>query len=122
LDCMNHSCSPNSVLEVGRLAFIALRDISRGDEITFFYPGSEMRLAQPFLCRCGDESCLGHVEGGLYLSEEQMEDAVSRGLCTEFMEWQFHTLLGSARWSALRNETSASPSAAAPGLVLARKP
>ena len=31
----------------------ALRPISEGDELTFFYPSTEWAMAEPFECGCG---------------------------------------------------------------------
>ncbi len=43
---VDHSCSPNALLDADKLDLMAIRDISVGDPITFFYPGSEVELSQ----------------------------------------------------------------------------
>lgn len=110
LDCVNHSCSPNSVFNINNLVFVALKNIYRGDEITFFYPGSEIKLVRPFLCQCAEENCLGYIIGGFYLSKEQIKYTLRNELCTEFMQRQFQSLMDSGRLNVLQQEALASPS------------
>tara|TARA_B100000287_G_scaffold59444_1_gene52158 strand:- start:441 stop:797 length:357 start_codon:yes stop_codon:yes gene_type:complete len=52
--CINHNCNPNTVvLYVNKsLQFIAISNISEGDEITFNYNTTETELAEPFRCNC----------------------------------------------------------------------
>jgi len=86
-------CSPNSLLDVDDLALVAIRDISAGHPITFFYPGSEVELSQAFECHCGSKDCLRHINGGFYLTRAQMRWALDAGYCTSFMRRQFERLL-----------------------------
>lgn len=95
LDYVDHSCAPNSVFVIDDLAFVALRPIAVDEPVTFFYPGSEVELAQDFLCSCGSPDCLGHLKGAFYLTRKQMRWAVDNGYCTSFMKEQFHRLLES---------------------------
>ena len=94
LNFVDHSCSPNSLLDVVSLALMAIRDISIGDPIAFFYPGSEVELSQEFDCHCGSDECLRHINGGFYLTHDQMRWAMAKGYCTTFMRRQFERLLG----------------------------
>jgi hypothetical protein len=94
LDYVDHSCEPNSVFDVDRLAMVALRRIEKGEAITFFYPGAEVELAMDFDCQCGSPDCIGHLKGGFYLTARQMRRALDRGYCTRFMQEQFRRLLG----------------------------
>ena len=91
---VDHSCSPNGLLDVDNLALVAIRDISVDDPVTFFYPGSEVELSQPFECHCGSSDCLRHINGGFYLNLEQMRWSLDKGYCTTFMRDQFERLLG----------------------------
>lgn len=52
---MNHSCDPNVAIDAAKMAFIALKDVSPGDELTFFYPSTEWDMSQPFRCWCGSK-------------------------------------------------------------------
>jgi uncharacterized protein len=57
----NHSCAPNaeSVNVKGRIWLRALRDVARGEEITYDY-GYSFREA-PAACRCGAPDCAGVI-------------------------------------------------------------
>lgn len=50
---MNHSCTPSVRLDCKSRCLIALRHLSPGDEVTFFYPSTEWSMAKPFECWCG---------------------------------------------------------------------
>ncbi|KAI7901216.1 uncharacterized protein BX663DRAFT_531986 [Cokeromyces recurvatus] len=60
---LNHSCDPNTFLDVSQLELIALRDVHIGDELLFFYPSTEWDMAQAFDCWCGSSKCIGKVRG-----------------------------------------------------------
>ncbi len=94
LNFVDHSCDPNSRIEIKPCALIAIRDIVEKESVTIFYPGSEVELAESFDCNCGSPHCLGEIRGGFYLTHEQMKSALSRGYCTSFMQDQFRRLLG----------------------------
>ncbi len=93
LDYVDHSCEPNSVFDIDKLAMVSLRKIERSEPITFFYPGAEVELAMGFDCQCGSHECIGHLKGGFYLTAPQMRRALDRGYCTRFMQQQFRRLL-----------------------------
>jgi len=65
---LNHSCQPNTLIDVARLEVIALRDIQAGEELTFFYPSTEWEMDRPFICLCGAPQCVRLVAGAKYLS------------------------------------------------------
>ncbi len=69
---MNHSCEPNTIVR-GR-EFIALRDIERGEAITFNYNTSEYDMAEPFACQCGSARCEGTIRGFRHLSTRQQSE------------------------------------------------
>jgi hypothetical protein len=70
---LNHSCNPNLVLDTTNMLIIAARDISIGDELTFFYPSTEWEMAVPFICACGSTNCIHVVAGARYLSPAVLE-------------------------------------------------
>ncbi len=73
-DFINHSCSPNTWLDIERRWFIALRDISRGEEITYHYLTTEWDMevwGADFRCACGSPDCLGHIRGFKYLTRDE---------------------------------------------------
>ncbi len=68
LDLLNHSCEPNLKIDISRKAFVAVRDISPGEILTYFYPSTEWDMARPFRCRCGSPGCIGIMRGARHLS------------------------------------------------------
>lgn len=50
-ELFNHSCDPN-IGVLGQILFVARRDISEGEELTFDYDTTEI-VAEPFDCDCG---------------------------------------------------------------------
>jgi hypothetical protein len=67
LECVNHSCDPNSFFDTEKRLFIAIKPIEAGEEFTFFYPSSEWDMDQAFQCTCGSKACLGLIKGAKYL-------------------------------------------------------
>jgi hypothetical protein len=65
---LNHSCRPNTLIDVVRLDVIAARDGAAGEELTFFYPSTEWEMDRPFICLCGAPQCVRLVAGAKYLS------------------------------------------------------
>lgn len=49
---MNHSCHPNAKVLKRLHAFVTLKNITKGEEITFNYNANEDNLANPFKCEC----------------------------------------------------------------------
>jgi hypothetical protein len=70
---LNHSCGPNGYVNTSELTFRALRDIKRGEEITFNYLTTESEMAVPFHCHCGSPDCFGFIRGGKFLSPAEAE-------------------------------------------------
>lgn len=66
---VNHSCDPNcEALNIGgRIWIVALRDIARGEEITYNY-GYDIEDYEEFPCLCGRARCVGYI-----LDEEHWE-------------------------------------------------
>lgn len=61
-DWVNHSCTPNAGLN-GQIMLVAMRDIQRGEEITFDYAMSDGTPYDEFDCMCGSLDCRGYVSG-----------------------------------------------------------
>lgn len=69
-DFINHSCSPNTKLDIAKRWFIAIKDISKNEEITFNYLTTEWDMKKwgaDFKCICGSKKCFGHIKGFKYL-------------------------------------------------------
>ncbi|KAI4187254.1 MAG: hypothetical protein L6R41_002928 [Letrouitia leprolyta] len=74
---INHSCQPSLEFDMARFEIRVVRDrpLREGDELTFFYPSTEWRMAQPFDCHCDAPKgiCLKRVEGA-----ETLDDSILR--------------------------------------------
>jgi SET domain-containing protein len=59
---INHSCDPNCESEIigGSVWIIALRDIQKGEELTYDY-GYELEGYEQRPCRCGATNCCGYI-------------------------------------------------------------
>ena len=68
LQYINHGCDPNVFFNTTTMQVEALKHISVEEEMTFFYPSAEWKMAQPFDCYCGSPKCLGKIRGAAYLS------------------------------------------------------
>lgn len=69
---LNHSCNPNVFVDTVSLSIYALLDIAPQQELNFFYPATEWPMAEPFICHCGAENCLGLIAGAAALSKDQL--------------------------------------------------
>jgi SET domain-containing protein len=57
----NHSCEPNTAYK--GLNVVALRNISKGEELTLNYASFLDEHMEPFNCRCGAVNCCGLITG-----------------------------------------------------------
>jgi SET domain-containing protein len=64
---INHSCDPNCTSDIieGRIWIIALRDIRKGEELSYDY-GHELDGYEQRPCRCGSENCCGYIVDKAY--------------------------------------------------------
>lgn len=67
---LNHSCAPNVHVDTGRMEVRALRPITAGEELAFFYPSTEWEMVGPFDCLCAAPDCIGVVAGARSLPPE----------------------------------------------------
>lgn len=70
---LNHSCEPNSFIDIQRMTLIALTDIQKDEEVRFNYNTTEFEIATPFNCHCNSQNCYGKVKGFRYLSKEEQK-------------------------------------------------
>ncbi len=59
---INHSCEPNCEPDIirGKIWIIALRDIKKGEELTYNY-GYDYADYEEHLCRCNTDNCMGFI-------------------------------------------------------------
>lgn len=74
LQYINHSCQPNVFFDTTRRELIALKDIEPHEELCFFYPSTELDMAQPFICFCGNKDCLQNIKGALHTPWHQLKN------------------------------------------------
>lgn len=71
---VNHNCEPNGYVNAAEYTFCALRNIRKGEEITFNYLTTESELASPFQCECGSAKCFGFIRGNKFLTVDQVAE------------------------------------------------
>jgi hypothetical protein len=84
LQYINHSCDPNVFFNTTTMQLVALKEVSQGEEMTFFYPSTEWKMTQSFNCYCGSASCIGKIRGAAFLSREAQE----KYCLTDFIQQQ----------------------------------
>lgn len=68
---LNHSCEPNVWIDVCGMCVRALRNIQKGEEITFNYLTTEYAMHDGFQCDCGSPACYGMILGFKHLNPQQ---------------------------------------------------
>ena len=70
---VNHRCNSANLgvqdNDLGAFDFIALRDISQNEELTWDYEDAEYDMDTPFECACGDVNCRKLVRGWKYSND-----------------------------------------------------
>jgi hypothetical protein len=84
LQYINHSCAPNVFFNTTTMQVVALKEIAKDEEFTFFYPSTEWEMIQPFRCYCGSPVCLGEIRGAAYLPK----NVVKQYRLTDFIQQQ----------------------------------
>ncbi len=69
---LNHHCSPNTFIDVSSFSLIAERDIEQGEELTFAYFTTEVKLNRPFHCQCNSSNCVGNILGASQMSAKSL--------------------------------------------------
>ena len=70
LQYVNHCCEPNVLFNTTTMQLESVTDIELGEELRFFYPATEWKMAQQFVCNCGKPSCVGLIQGAADTSSE----------------------------------------------------
>lgn len=75
----NHSCAPS--LEFDMVEFemrvVKERVLPEGDELSFFYPSTDWRMAQPFDCWCG-------APNGMYLGRIERAERLDKAVLSRY--------------------------------------
>ena len=59
---INHNCTPNTKVQNKTQSFVSLRNIKKGEEITFDYNKNETTMASPFSCHCCGKEIKGRAK------------------------------------------------------------
>ena len=86
LQYINHSCDPTVFFDTTRMEVVCLKPLQPGDAITFFYPSTEWKMAQPFNCHCGSKNCLQTIRGAAHIAPEILE----KYMLTDFIQQALH--------------------------------
>lgn len=84
LQYSNHSCNPNFFFDTTSMQVVAIRDIEPNEELCFFYPSTELDMAQPFVCYCGSKDCIQNIRGAKHMPA----DILNKYHLTDFIKEQ----------------------------------
>lgn len=91
-DFLNHSCDANTRIDFDAMGCIAIKEIKKGDEITFNYNTTEFDLKyknEAFECNCKAENCVGEIGGFKHLTKKQKNQLAP--FFTSFILRKFHS-------------------------------
>ena len=79
---INHSCNPNCEVDGKglKLWIFALRDIKKGEELSYDYGFGYDKDYKQFVCKCGANNCVGYIvrEGSRWRIKKSRSVSVSR--------------------------------------------
>ena len=79
---INHSCNPNCVVEGKglKLWIVAIRDIKKGEELSYDYGFGYDEDYKQFVCKCGAKNCVGYIvrEGSRWRIKKSRSSLISR--------------------------------------------
>ena len=78
---INHSCNPNCEVDGKglKLWIFALRDIKKGEELSYDYGFGYDKDYKQFVCKCGANNCVGYIvrEGSRWRIKKSKSKSVS---------------------------------------------
>lgn len=89
----NHSCNPNTKIVTRSDGFpnlVALKNIKKGDEITYAYWMTEYAWTKNadenrVKCRCGDKSCKGKIFAFSQLPKDKQKKIRQLKMCSQYL-------------------------------------
>ena len=72
---INHSCNPNCGIR-GKLTFVVLKNIKKGEEITFDYSLNEADIFWNMKCKCHSEKCREIIKSIQFLPQKKFERSI----------------------------------------------
>ena len=88
---LNHSCEPNACIRDQE--FVALRDISPGEEFRFDYSTTMDEGFWMIPCRCGEATCRGTIRDFKYLSPELRRKYLAREIVQPYIRERYLNIL-----------------------------
>mgnify|MGYP001572637729 CR=1 FL=1 len=94
---LNHSCDPNIGIK-GRVTFVALKNIKKGEEVAFDYSTTEddMLWHLPFKCMCVSKNCRSKIRSIQFLPHKIFKAYLPyipnyfQGVYTRYNRLKFH--------------------------------
>jgi len=86
---INHSCDPNAAFK-GEVDLIAIRDIKKGEEITFDYSSTVGKDINWWMdnCNCGAANCRGRIGNVLTIPHDQLMKYYDAGGLQDYIKKQ----------------------------------
>jgi SET domain-containing protein len=86
-DFFNHSCNPNAGLKIEekRVIFIAIKNIKKGEEITWDYSTTMDEDDWEMDCRCGSKNCRKRIRDFKYLPKEIQQKYIKLGIVPKYI-------------------------------------
>ncbi len=81
----NHSCDPNANMK-NRSTLFALRDIKKGEEITFDYSATIMPTDWEMPCKCGSKKCRKTISDVRSIPKAQLDMYLQNGGIQRYMK------------------------------------
>jgi len=79
---INHSCNPNCEVNGKglKLWIFALRNIKKGEELSYDYGFAYDKDYKQFVCKCGSKNCVGYIvrEGSRWRIKKTRSTSISR--------------------------------------------
>ena len=79
---INHSCNPNCEVEGKglKLWITAIKDIKKGEELSYDYGFGYDEDYKQFVCKCGSKNCVGYIvrEGSRWRIKKTRSTSISR--------------------------------------------
>ena len=86
-DLINHSCNPNCglVYQSDGIRLVAIRDIPRGEELTFDYSTTMDEDCWEMSCLCGDDKCRRVVRDFKHLPKSLQHKYITLGVVPAYL-------------------------------------
>ena len=87
INFLNHSCDPNTgiIIKENEIYLIAIKDIKKGEEITFDYSTTMDEDDWTMVCNCGSENCRGIIKDFKYLPTPIQEKYIKLEIVPDYI-------------------------------------